>query len=127
MRGLRVHAQRAGQLGFGDAFFRGDDGVDRQQPRAQVEVRVLQDRAGGDAGLCAALVTLEQVAGFDEAPVLGFSAVGAFKAVLAPAGVAKERPALVLGVVLVHERQQARVDRSCVGQARGPGWRVGSG
>lgn len=103
-----MHVQIAGQVGLGDALLRGDDVVDRQKPRVQVEFRVLEDRAGGDAGLFAALVTFEQFPGFDEAPVLVFSAVGAFESVLAPAGVAKELPALVLGSVLVKERQQAR-------------------
>jgi hypothetical protein len=108
VRGVRVHVQLAGQVGLGDALRCGDHVVDRQKPGPQIELRVLQDRAGGHAGLFAALRTLEQLAGFDEAPVLGFSTVGAFDPVVAPAGFAEELPALVFGSVLVNEFEQAR-------------------
>jgi len=89
-------------------FLAGGTQVGSQKPLDEVELGVLEDRAGGHAGLLAALVTLEQVPGLDQAPVVVLAASWAGEAVLAPSGLAQALPAGVFGAVLVVEFQQAR-------------------
>jgi hypothetical protein len=112
--GLLARAELAGQIVAGDAFLGGVDEVGGEEPGGQVELGVLEDRAGGDAGLFAAFVALEQFPGLDKAPVLVFAAVGACEALFVPAGLAQALSAGILVAVALVEVQQA----GWVGHAR---------
>ena len=104
-RGVVAHSQLPRQLQPRDAVLRLRQQVHRQEPRAQRQLRAVQDRARGQRHLVPTTATLIQGTAL-KAPVPGMLAPGAHEPVR-PAPTKHRRNARLLGAILVHELRQA--------------------